>query len=146
MISPRVTRIAASVLRPSSRQTPPQWCNTVSPRTFATASASNTLINIVEVGPRDGLQNEKGVVPVEVKAELVNKLARAGLKNIEAGSFVSPKWVPQVCIYLFGSIFVHLLIFLWSHSDGRYGRSDNSNGTSPRCPLFSSRTEPKGSR
>jgi hypothetical protein len=145
MTSPRVTRIASSVLRSSPRQTSSQWCNTVSPRTFATASTSNTLINIVEVGPRDGLQNEKGVVPVDVKAELVNKLARAGLKSIEAGSFVSPKWVPQVSFYIFGSIFVHWLIFLWSHSDGRHGRSDKSNGTSARCPLSSSRTEPEGS-
>jgi hydroxymethylglutaryl-CoA lyase len=63
-------------------------------------ASSNIPINIVEVGPRDGLQNEKGVVPVEVKVELVNRLARAGMKFIEAGSFVSPKWVPQVCIYI----------------------------------------------
>lgn len=64
-----------------------------SARTYATPSNS---INIVEVGPRDGLQNEKGVIPVDVKVELVNRLGRAGLQNIEAGSFVSPKWVPQV--------------------------------------------------
>jgi hydroxymethylglutaryl-CoA lyase len=63
-------------------------------------ASSSIPINIVEVGPRDGLQNEKGVVPVEVKVELVNRLARAGMKFIEAGSFVSPKWVPQVCIYI----------------------------------------------
>jgi hydroxymethylglutaryl-CoA lyase len=68
-------------------------------RSLATASTANTLINIVEVGPRDGLQNEKGVVPVDVKVELINRLARAGLKNVEAGSFVSPKWVPQVSLY-----------------------------------------------
>lgn len=67
-----------------------------SPRAFATASVANNLVKIVEVGPRDGLQNEKGTVPVDVKVELVNRLGRAGLKNIEAGSFVSPKWVPQV--------------------------------------------------
>ncbi|KAF5384360.1 hypothetical protein D9615_003151 [Tricholomella constricta] len=65
-------------------------------RTFATASASNNLVNIVEVGPRDGLQNEKGVIPVDVKVELINRLARAGAQNIETGSFVSPKWVPQM--------------------------------------------------
>ncbi|KAF8056926.1 hypothetical protein FPV67DRAFT_1430967 [Lyophyllum atratum] len=65
-------------------------------RTFATAAAANNLVNIVEVGPRDGLQNEKGVIPVDVKVELINRLARAGAQNIETGSFVSPKWVPQM--------------------------------------------------
>ncbi|KAJ8522076.1 hypothetical protein ONZ45_g1263 [Pleurotus djamor] len=68
-----------------------------STRTYATpAATSKNIVNIVEVGPRDGLQNEKGSIPVDVKVELVNRLARAGLKTIEAGSFVSPKWVPQM--------------------------------------------------
>ena len=53
-------------------------------------------VKIVEVGPRDGLQNEKQTVPVEVKIELINRLSAAGLKVVEAGSFVSPKWVPQM--------------------------------------------------
>jgi len=53
-------------------------------------------VKIVEVGPRDGLQNEKMVVDVNDKIELINQLADAGLKNIEAGSFVSPKWIPQM--------------------------------------------------
>lgn len=53
-------------------------------------------VKIVEVGPRDGLQNEKGDVPADVKIELVNRLANAGFPNIEAASFVSPKWVPQM--------------------------------------------------
>ena len=64
-------------------------------RTFATESVVNNLVNIVEVGPRDGLQNEKGIIPVDVKVELINRLSRAGVQNIETGSFVSPKWVPQ---------------------------------------------------
>ncbi|KAG6817122.1 hypothetical protein H0H93_007509 [Arthromyces matolae] len=64
-------------------------------RTLATAPAKDT-INIVEVGPRDGLQNEKGVIPNDVKVELINRLARAGAQIIETGSFVSPKWVPQM--------------------------------------------------
>lgn len=51
---------------------------------------------MVEMGPRDGLQNEPGVVPVEVKVELINRLSDAGLPSVEAGSFVSPKWVPQM--------------------------------------------------
>lgn len=53
-------------------------------------------IKIVEVGPRDGLQNEKSAVPMEVKLELINRLSAAGFSNIEATSFVSPKWVPQL--------------------------------------------------
>jgi hydroxymethylglutaryl-CoA lyase len=53
-------------------------------------------VKIVEVGPRDGLQNEKETISAEVKIELVNRLTRAGFANIEAASFVSPKWVPQM--------------------------------------------------
>ena len=63
-------------LRSSFRRALLQRCSS-SPRSFATASGANTLDNIVEVGPRDGLQNEKGVVPIEVKVELINRLARA---------------------------------------------------------------------
>jgi hydroxymethylglutaryl-CoA lyase len=53
-------------------------------------------VKVVEVGPRDGLQNEKEAIPAEVKIELVNRLSSAGFTNIEAASFVSPKWVPQM--------------------------------------------------
>ncbi len=53
-------------------------------------------VKIVEVGPRDGLQNEAQAVPAEVKTDLVDRLSRAGFANIEAASFVSPKWVPQM--------------------------------------------------
>lgn len=53
-------------------------------------------IKIMEVGPRDGLQNEKGQISTATKLELITRLADAGLKHIEAGSFVSPKWVPQM--------------------------------------------------
>ncbi len=53
-------------------------------------------VKIVEVGPRDGLQNEKQVVPTEIKIKLIERLAEAGLPVIEATSFVSPKWVPQM--------------------------------------------------
>jgi hydroxymethylglutaryl-CoA lyase len=53
-------------------------------------------VRIVEVGPRDGLQNEPGAVPTEVKIDLIERLADAGLKVIEATAFVSPKWVPQM--------------------------------------------------
>ncbi|MFZ2124756.1 MAG: hydroxymethylglutaryl-CoA lyase [Rhodoferax sp.] len=53
-------------------------------------------VKLVEVGPRDGLQNEKSLVPAAVKVELVHRLQAAGLKEIEVTSFVSPKWVPQM--------------------------------------------------
>ncbi|WP_211453809.1 hydroxymethylglutaryl-CoA lyase [Collimonas antrihumi] len=53
-------------------------------------------VKIVEVGPRDGLQNEKETIPAEVKIALVDQLTNAGFVNIEAASFVSPKWVPQM--------------------------------------------------
>jgi hydroxymethylglutaryl-CoA lyase len=53
-------------------------------------------VKLVEVGPRDGLQNEKETIPAEVKIELVDRLSAAGFPNIEAASFVSPKWVPQM--------------------------------------------------
>ncbi len=53
-------------------------------------------VKIVEVGPRDGLQNEKQVVATATKIELIERLADAGLRVIEATSFVSPKWVPQM--------------------------------------------------
>lgn len=66
-------------------------------RTFAaTASSRAEHVRIIEVGPRDGLQNEKQAIPVATKIELVERLVKTGLSTIEAGSFVSPKWVPQV--------------------------------------------------
>lgn len=55
-----------------------------------------SFVKIYEVGPRDGLQNEKTPVPTAVKVELINRLSASGLQYIEAGSFVSPKWVPQL--------------------------------------------------
>jgi hydroxymethylglutaryl-CoA lyase len=56
----------------------------------------NKSARIVEVGPRDGLQNERGEVPTAVKVELIERLADAGLAAVEATAFVSPKWVPQM--------------------------------------------------
>jgi hydroxymethylglutaryl-CoA lyase len=55
-----------------------------------------TTVRIVEVGPRDGLQNEQKSVPTATKVELIRRLGEAGLKSIEATAFVSPKWVPQM--------------------------------------------------
>ncbi|PQE26411.1 hydroxymethylglutaryl- lyase protein [Rutstroemia sp. NJR-2017a BBW] len=64
-------------------------------------------IRIVEVGPRDGLQNEKTIIPLATKLNLIERLAQTGLRDIEAGSFVSPKWVPQMADA--GEIMEHIL-------------------------------------
>src|SRR5579863_4199851 len=53
-------------------------------------------VHIVEVGPRDGLQAESKFIPTDIKIELVNRLVGAGVRRIEAASFVSPKWIPQM--------------------------------------------------
>jgi hydroxymethylglutaryl-CoA lyase len=65
-------------------------------RQMSTMNVSQRDIRIVEVGPRDGLQNEKQMIPTSVKVELINQLSETGLPAIEATSFVSPKWVPQM--------------------------------------------------
>lgn len=57
---------------------------------------STTAVRIVEVGPRDGLQNEKNVVPTDVKIAFIDSLSETGLQSIECTAFVSPKWVPQM--------------------------------------------------
>ncbi|HNV08430.1 MAG TPA: hydroxymethylglutaryl-CoA lyase [Dokdonella sp.] len=59
-------------------------------------SDSADRVRIVEMGPRDGLQNEKTIIPAATKIELINRLSATGLRSIEATSFVSPKWVPQL--------------------------------------------------
>ena len=53
-------------------------------------------VQVIEVGPRDGLQNEPAPVPIAARVALIEALAEAGLTRIEAGSFVSPRWVPQM--------------------------------------------------
>ncbi|KAJ2895087.1 hypothetical protein MKZ38_006909 [Zalerion maritima] len=88
------------LLRPISRR-PCRYSPSTPVRCFATATSNppppkKVNVKIVEVGPRDGLQNEKTVIPLETKIALIEKLAATGLKTIEAGSFVSPKWVPQM--------------------------------------------------
>ena len=60
------------------------------------AKTASNKVRIVEVGLRDGLQNEKEIVPTNVKIELLKRLTNSGLKSIEVGSYVSPKWVPQM--------------------------------------------------
>jgi hydroxymethylglutaryl-CoA lyase len=63
------------------------------PRLLSTPASARQQVKIVEVGPRDGLQNEKQTLPTELKISLIEKLVDAGLRDVEAGSFVSPKWV-----------------------------------------------------
>ena len=58
--------------------------------------AMPSKVRIFEVGARDGLQNEKQMVPSDIKVELIERLVDAGVRSIETGSFVSPKWVPQM--------------------------------------------------
>ena len=58
----------------------------------------------MEVGPRDGLQNEKKTIELETKLELIRRLAGTGVRDIEAGSFVAQKWVPQVHILTFNLV------------------------------------------
>jgi hydroxymethylglutaryl-CoA lyase len=69
---------------------------TVVPAAPTPVAALPERVTIYEVGPRDGLQNEKALVPTEVKAEFVRRLLAAGLPVVEATSFVHPKWVPQL--------------------------------------------------
>lgn len=69
---------------------------TQSTRALASAATNSKFVKIVEVSPRDGLQNEKAIVPTQTKIELIRRLAETGVPVIEAGSFVSPKWVPQM--------------------------------------------------
>ncbi|EDS34307.1 hydroxymethylglutaryl-CoA lyase [Culex quinquefasciatus] len=65
-------------------------------RSYTTKLAQPTVVRIVEVGPRDGLQNEPTILPAATKIELINALSETGLRTIEVTSFVSAKWVPQM--------------------------------------------------
>ncbi|KAI1444347.1 hydroxymethylglutaryl-CoA lyase [Annulohypoxylon stygium] len=76
-------------------------------RNPAAAARPDNRVRIVEVGPRDGLQNEKKSIPLATKIELIERLAKTGVSFIEAGSFVSPKWVPQMDNS--GAILEHIL-------------------------------------
>src|SRR5262252_9523707 len=62
----------------------------------ATTTKLPRRVRLVEVGPRDGLQNEKATVPTETKIALIDRLSDAGFPAVEATAFVSPKWVPQM--------------------------------------------------
>jgi len=86
------SRVARQVF---SHSVSPPACLSGRARMFSTSSLPSS-VRIVEVGPRDGLQNEKVMVPTSVKVEFISRLASAGLTHVEATSFVSPKWVPQM--------------------------------------------------
>ncbi|RCI16601.1 hypothetical protein L249_2236 [Ophiocordyceps polyrhachis-furcata BCC 54312] len=78
-------------VRPCGRRQWSRW------RALSSASHQPEInVKIVEVGPRDGLQNEKKTISLDTRIELIDRLAGAGIRTIEAGSFVSPKWVPQM--------------------------------------------------
>jgi hydroxymethylglutaryl-CoA lyase len=68
----------------------------MSEKGISTGSRSARDVTIYEVGPRDGLQNESGIVPIDAKVEFIERLVAAGLPIVEATSFVHPKWVPQL--------------------------------------------------
>lgn len=71
------------------------------------------FVKIVEVGPRDGLQNERTTIPTSAKIELIQKLVCSGLSVVEATSFVSPKWVPQVTFaFLLFSVGPYICFFI----------------------------------
>ena len=74
----------------------PAWLVWLTPSRDTETMNLPSRVKLVDVGPRDGLQNEKAPVPAAVKVELVHRLQAAGLKEIEVTSFVSPKWVPQM--------------------------------------------------
>ncbi|UIF87599.1 hypothetical protein [Cupriavidus sp. UYPR2.512] len=71
-------------------------------------------VRIVEVGPRDGLQSEKQIVPAAVKIELIERLADAGLPAVEATAFVSPRWVPQMADNASGNVATEDVVYLLS--------------------------------
>ncbi|KAG7353564.1 3-hydroxy-3-methylglutaryl-CoA lyase [Nitzschia inconspicua] len=88
---------SVSLLNESGTEDRFMWRRTVA-RTFSTRQSLYPCpdIKIVEVGPRDGLQNETQLIPVEQKLHLIHRLQKAGIGNLEVGAFVSPKWVPQM--------------------------------------------------
>lgn len=68
----------------------------MNPEATEMSDSSSNQVRIVEVGPRDGLQNIAKTVPTSVKVELIQRLVKTGLSAIEATSFVSPRWIPQL--------------------------------------------------
>jgi hydroxymethylglutaryl-CoA lyase len=88
---------SSPVFQPSAFRPRPHICRICRSRPFSsTRTSSADHVRIVEVGPRDGLQNEKTTIPLSTKLELINRLAGTGITHLEAGSFVPAKWVPQM--------------------------------------------------
>ncbi|KNE66775.1 hypothetical protein AMAG_11268 [Allomyces macrogynus ATCC 38327] len=97
MYSPLSRRLSGAALSRMSRAYAVAACPPPSPAAAAPLSSTSPFVKIVEVGPRDGLQNEKAIIPTAVKATLIDRLAQeAKLSHVEATAFVSPKWVPQM--------------------------------------------------
>lgn len=100
LLAASARRLAKSA--PQSRCTPFSVTTVAHPRyrrlysIAAARSITNADVHIVEVGPRDGLQNIKQQIPTDTKIELIRRLAETGLQTVEATSFVSPEWVPQL--------------------------------------------------
>lgn len=108
----------------------------------ASASASASPVQIVEVGPRDGLQNIPGTVSTSTKCELIQRLRRAGLTAIELTSVVSPRAVPQLadCRDLLGDSYVKELLHQ-AQSRAQRGHTEDHRpaaaaATSIRCPVL----------
>lgn len=97
--APHNMAVKASILRIARIGYRCSACRAQGRRRYATA-VSNDYVNVIEVGPRDGLQNEKNAIPLSTKLDLIHRLAETGIRTIEAGSFVSPKWTPQVRVNL----------------------------------------------
>lgn len=68
----------------------------ISRQLYSIIKRNLSTVRIVEVGPRDGLQNEAKILPTSTKIDFINRLSKTGLKTIEATSFVSAKWIPQM--------------------------------------------------
>src|SRR3546814_19753505 len=85
-----------SARRPAISSRPMPCCSRWSPEVAAPAPRLPGHVRIVEVGARDGLQNEKTIVATAAKIELVDRLSATGLQSIETTNFVSPKWIPQL--------------------------------------------------
>ena len=104
-LSPTTTMLARSRTRPVLEKLFRSQTRPITPRlAFSTSrlarqpetpdlAQQSKRVKIVEVGPRDGLQNESGVLSANMKLDLISKLVHAGLRDVESGSFVSPKWV-----------------------------------------------------
>lgn len=104
------------VRRPTSSSTP-------SLRFLSNSTSAKPRIKLIEVGPRDGLQNEKKTIDADTKIELIRRLVGVGLRDVEVGSFVSPKWVrplslPPACFQLRASFNPDCICLILDTSNG----------------------------